>query len=50
MLPEQPQLINPLRLAKNKEQLKGCIIIKTPKSIQYHIFYLDRFSGIINPI
>ena len=23
MLPEQPQLINPLRLAKNKEQMKG---------------------------
>ncbi len=31
MLPEQPQLINPLRLAKNKEQMKGS-------------FSLDKFT------
>jgi len=37
MLPEQPQLINPLRLAKNKEQIKGSLSLKT----------LTRLEGIL---
>tara|TARA_B100000959_G_C14641747_1_gene484568 strand:+ start:418 stop:573 length:156 start_codon:yes stop_codon:yes gene_type:complete len=37
MLPEQPQLINPLRLAKNKEHIKGSLRLKI----------LTRLEGIL---
>ena len=57
MLPEQPQLINPLRLAKNKEQIKGSlnldalvrlngILLDNHNQVQYSLCFGFDTSGI----
>ena len=57
MLPEQPQLINPLRLAENKEQMKGSfsldllarlngILKDNHGEVQYSLYFDFDVSGI----